>query len=325
MTENTNEANLFGLSIQAINQSFAFVSVGVKIDREVTDGTGPACFRIRGELHHLLRSLLPNEQTVDQETGVERPTKHAFLQIYIHDGDTDEAVSLRRAYSNLTHEISDTLWRQLQTMLHECNPYVRVFQQAHELIANKPEHERLDVPAALTLQENNDARRYNLPTAREVAAIIPDGFGQEGTTKDLIVRYKDSGLKRIHDCSPLYQPLCYVLLFPCGDLGWHPDIPLANTNNGIRERVTRMEYYAYYMHYYMHYRLTHPSTLFLGKKLFHQYLVDGWAITEQSKLRWIEDNQTTLRADSYKGLMDALASDGGEDALSNLGKRVILL
>src|ERR1700748_1064857 len=151
----------------------------------------------RGEIHHLLGSLLPNERTVDQETGIERPTKNAFLQIYIHDGDTDEAVALRMDYGNLRQYISSTLTQQLQTMLHGCNPYVRVFQQAHEIIASKPEHERLDVPAALTLQENNDTRRHNLPTAREVAAIIPDGFGQDGTTKDLIVRYKDSGLKMI--------------------------------------------------------------------------------------------------------------------------------
>ena len=88
LTEDTNEANRFRLGIRAINQSFAFVSVGVEIDRKLTDSAGPTCFRIRGELHHLLESLLPNEQTVDQETGIERPEKHAFLQIYIHDGDT---------------------------------------------------------------------------------------------------------------------------------------------------------------------------------------------------------------------------------------------
>jgi Helitron helicase-like domain at N-terminus len=320
LTENTTEANRFRLNIRAINQSFAFVSVGVHNDDTVTRRTGPTCFRIRGELHHKLGSLLPSEPTVDPETGIERPSKNVFLQIYIHDGDTDEAVSLRRSYSNLPQNISDTLTRQLQTMLHEYNPYVAVFQQAHEIIASKPAHERLDVSAALTMQESNDPHRYNIPTVREVAAIIPDGFGQEGGTKDLIVRYKDSALRRISDCSPLYQPLYYVLLFPHGESGWHPEIPLVDTNNGKQEYVTRMEYYAYYIHY----RLTHPSTLFLCKKLFHQYLVNGWAITEQSKLKWIENNQKTLRADSYKGLMDTLATDQGEDELRNLGKRVIL-
>ena len=38
---------------------------------------------------------------------------------------------------------------------------------------------------------------------REAAAIVTDGFGQEGSTKDLIVWYRDSALKRISDCSPL--------------------------------------------------------------------------------------------------------------------------
>ena len=118
LTENTNKANRFRLGIRAINQSFAFVSVGVEIDRKLTNSAGPTCFRIRGELHHLLGSLLPNERTVDQETGIERPTKNAFLQIYIHDGDTDEAVALRMDYGNLRQYISSTLMQQLQTMLH---------------------------------------------------------------------------------------------------------------------------------------------------------------------------------------------------------------
>jgi hypothetical protein len=168
--------------------------VGVEIDHKLTDSVGPTCFRIRCELHHLLGSPLPSERTVDQETGIECPTKNAFLSIYIHNGYTDEAIALRMDYGNLRQYIGDTLTRQLQTMLHECNPYVRVFKRANKIIASKPEHERLDVPAALTLQENNDTRRYNLPTAREVEAIIPDAFGQEGSTKDFIVRYKDSAL-----------------------------------------------------------------------------------------------------------------------------------
>jgi hypothetical protein len=85
LTEDTTEANRFRLGIRAINQSFAFVSVGVEIDHTVTTSTGPACFRIRGELHHMLGSFLPNEQRVDPETGIERLPKNAFLQIYIHE------------------------------------------------------------------------------------------------------------------------------------------------------------------------------------------------------------------------------------------------
>jgi hypothetical protein len=51
-------------------------------------------------------------------------------------------------------------------------------------------------------------------TVREVAVIIPDGGSQEGFSRDLIVRYSDSSLRRISDCSPIYPPLHYVLLIP---------------------------------------------------------------------------------------------------------------
>ena len=322
LTEGGIEADRFRQNIRSINQSFAFVSVGVKIDEKITYGTGPMCFRIRGELHHRLGSILPpSTPEVDPATGVAQPVKNAFLQIYIHDGDTDEAVRIRRDWSNLPNKISDNTMRQLQTMLHDCNPYVTVFQQAHQIIAAKPAHKRTDLAAALDLQETDDRRRYNMPTVRKVAAIIPDDVDQEGFSRDLIVRYSDSSPRRISDCNPMYLPLHYVLLYPHGEPGWHPKIPYATTEevDGEERHVTRTEYYAYYLHY----RSSHPDTLFRSRKLFHQLIVDFWATTEQSKLQWIETNQSTLRADQYKGLMDVLATDQG-DGLRNIGKRVIL-
>ena len=35
-------------------------SVGVKIDNSVTRQSGPYCFKIQGELHHLTGALLPH-------------------------------------------------------------------------------------------------------------------------------------------------------------------------------------------------------------------------------------------------------------------------
>jgi hypothetical protein len=63
--------------------------------------------------------------------------------------------------------------------------------------------------------------------------------------------------------------------------------------------------------------------LFWAGKLFHEFVVDSWAISEQARLRWVEANQTTLCADSYHGLMDSIAANPnvtGED----IGQRVIL-
>src|SRR3954466_8433160 len=49
----------FKKNIRQYNNAFAFTSLGVKIDRSVTRGTGPYCFKISGELHHKTGGLLP--------------------------------------------------------------------------------------------------------------------------------------------------------------------------------------------------------------------------------------------------------------------------
>ena len=60
----------------------------------------------------------------------------------------------------------------------------------------------------------------------------------------------------------------------------------------------------------------------MAGKLFQEYVVDGWATTEQSCLDWVQRNQTKIRADTYKGLTDALAVDPQMDA-NDLGQRII--
>ena len=43
-----------------IRQYNAMTSVGVKIDNSVTRQSGPYCFKIQGELHHLTSALVPH-------------------------------------------------------------------------------------------------------------------------------------------------------------------------------------------------------------------------------------------------------------------------
>lgn len=58
------------------------------------------------------------------------------------------------------------------------------------------------------------------------------------------------------------------------------------------------------------------SILLLAGKLFQEYIIDAWAQVEFGRLRFIQNNQTTLRADTYRGIGDAadngvLAADTG--------------
>jgi helitron helicase-like protein len=41
-------------------------------------------------------------------------------------------------------------------------------------------------------------------------------------------------------------------------------------------------------------------------RLFQQYIVDIWALCDQSALDWIRFNQKQLRADVYSGVADAI-------------------
>ena len=76
-------------------------SVGVKIDNSVTKQSGPCCFKIQRELHHLTSTLLPHgDQTL------------MYAQIYILD--TVEQLNVRRANNN---NLDPVVMDNLQTIL----------------------------------------------------------------------------------------------------------------------------------------------------------------------------------------------------------------
>jgi hypothetical protein len=66
--------NRFMKNIRQYNCLFAFTSMGAKIDRSMDDGRGPPVFKISGQVHHRIGSLLPQE-------GL--PPK--FIRLYIYD------------------------------------------------------------------------------------------------------------------------------------------------------------------------------------------------------------------------------------------------
>ena len=77
----------FRNNIWQYNAAFSMTSVGVKIDNSVTRQSGPYCFKIQGELHHLTSALL--------SYGSQTPM---YAQIYILD--TVEQLNVRRANNN---------------------------------------------------------------------------------------------------------------------------------------------------------------------------------------------------------------------------------
>src|SRR5436305_639377 len=68
---------------------------------------------------------------------------------------------------------------------------------------------------------NEHARKYNTPSASEIAVIIPvsrDGTESIGK-RDIILHARDGKLQRIHETHRLYDPLHYVIIHPTGEPG----------------------------------------------------------------------------------------------------------
>jgi hypothetical protein len=61
-------------NIRKYNCLFAFTSMGANIDNSVNDGRGPPVFKICGQVHHRIGSLLPPD-------GV----SPKFMELYIYD------------------------------------------------------------------------------------------------------------------------------------------------------------------------------------------------------------------------------------------------
>ncbi|KAF8901877.1 hypothetical protein CPB84DRAFT_908724 [Gymnopilus junonius] len=193
------------------NRTFAFTSLGVTEDHSINQRRGPPVFRISGELHHSSGALTPAEGR--------RPR---YAQLYIYE---PRAALEARASQN--RDLNINLIAHLQVMLSENHQYVPVYKHAYEILQAHG-----DVPDAqvrLRLEPGVDRRRYNLPTADEVAVILP-GDGSCGP-RDIILRQRGGPLHRISDLHPAYTPLQYPLLFPRGENGWHPQLQLQVLEN----------------------------------------------------------------------------------------------
>lgn len=202
-------AKSFRANIRNYNNAFAFSSLGVHIDHSVYGPSGVYTFRIYGELIHRIGSLLP----------VSEDEPPHFSQIYVYDPDVQHQAEVRMSYHYGLLDMFTTL--RLQDMLRVYNPYVDVFMTARE---------RLTVNENISLYlkpidvSRFDQRRYNRPTASEIAIIMP-GTGEGQTDgRDIVLEARSHRLQRISELHSAYCALQYPLLFPNGQQGWHPNL-----------------------------------------------------------------------------------------------------
>jgi len=172
-----------------------------------------------------------------------------------------------------------------------------------------------------------------VPTANEVATLMVRDGSEAVDRRDVVLAQQAGLFQHISELHAGYMALHYPLLFPYGEDGWHPNIPL----NGViadadldgdhaKESKIQRKHCNVTMAEFYGYRLQHRDTdgiaLFRGDRLRHQYIMDAYAIIEQSRLKYLCLNKKKLRVDLYQGLQDAIAA--GDNSAAAIGQKIIL-
>ena len=161
------------------------------------------------------------------------------------------------------------------------------------------------------LPKEVDIRRYNPPTAQEIAAVFtsPDGTPPVSNCYAYLnIPVGSFYKKKINQSSPFCDPMTYPLFHPTGILGWHTEIPLnpdlypRHGRPRVAEQVTVKQYYCYQM------SVRHDSfnPILRCGALAQQYLVDAYCKMESERLEVLRREQKKLRAERYSGLRDYL-------------------
>ncbi|XP_072087265.1 uncharacterized protein [Arachis hypogaea] len=177
-------------------------------------------------------------------------------------------------------------------MLDENNILVKAFRMVRESVS-KDTHTQIKL--RLPGKRGKDGRRYNLPTTDEVAALVVGGFDIDKTDRDIVVEIQKDGYKE--------------------------DIPLNKRNQSEgkgRQEVSMREFFTFKIQE----RLADGSPLLYSRRLFQQFLVDGFSIIGSSRLNYIRLDQERIRCEMYRGIKEAVLS--GETTSSSHGKRIIL-
>ena len=155
-TSSASDAISFRKNIRCYNNILACTSLGANID--TFQGQGVSNFRIHGQVYHRIGPLLPEEGHLP-----------AFAQLYIYD-----SVHENDNRHNIMQELDENILQNLLNVLDECNPYIQNFRHVRDLIQTNGSDEIFMVIHA---DRSQDSRRYNTPTASEVAAImVGDGY-----------------------------------------------------------------------------------------------------------------------------------------------------
>ncbi|XP_021713592.1 uncharacterized protein LOC110681775 [Chenopodium quinoa] len=308
------------------NNLFAYSSLGGQYYASTYKGI--YVFKLHDQLYHFVPHLLANDNSPK------------YLQLYFYDGQ-HEAQNRLNCFPILREDVISILMH-----VSKQNPYAMFFRSLRDRVIHA------DTTIVLNKNPILGQRVYNAPAVDDVAVIWPENASSSQTLgPHILVTGNSDESYRIYHNYGCYDPLQYPLLFPQGECGWtqglkknsHPrrrstdSIPdpimscavhtaadLVNEEETRAKRhntradkfISAREYYAYKL------QIRPNNMLLRASRCFQQYIVDMYVKIENTRLDYFRNNQETIRADLYKGILDSL--DSGETLGYNVGRKVIL-
>ncbi|XP_046632783.1 uncharacterized protein LOC124312311 [Daphnia pulicaria] len=223
----------FMKQIRNYNSAHAFASLGA--NQSPPPNRGPYCYRIHGQIYHQITPLGPTPNP-----------RYADLYFLDSAQATDYRANIQ-AMSGCCR----ILMEELDAMLREKNPYALVYKMMRQVLeeeyvqrqaANLPHY---TVGMIITCDRRNvDQRRYNCPTAHEIAVVFKSSDGAPPSNRDirghLYIPVRGRRFIQINTQKPMCDPMCYPLLFPNGEDGWHAHMNYNTTSRRERDEAAAM-------------------------------------------------------------------------------------
>eukprot|EP00794_Sanderia_malayensis_P017148 gene17148-biopygen14755 len=293
----TDDSRHFLANLRQYNSMMAFASWQAQLRTHA--GRGVPVITIHGKAYHMTGVQEPNENRTAQ-----------YAELYIMD--TRQA--MRQRVDN-NQNLKENIIQLLQNELMAVNPFGQHYQAMGDILEEQrrlavENNEPIPTFKMVVTGRPNQDRRYDNPTAREIAAIYTahDGGAPNPADREFQARTKDGTYMKLYATEPTADPMTYPLLFFYGERGYNVDIRRQVMQDGRqdqhrnrRTRVSLNEFYAYRIQVRNAFSALHSASM-----LFQQYLVDAYTKIEGNTLNWILRNQQQLRVDSYQGLMDHL-------------------
>ena len=295
-------------NIRSYNSALSFASMGAK----VVDfrGVGPYVFKVHGQVYHKTSHLQPvNGQS------------RQYAQLYVVD--STQATEIRMQHpANV--QCSPRILDEIDRFFRNHNRLADTYSMLREVEA-KAMREAQDAGDAMPVvnlvfrrDRHSDQRRYNAPTANEIAMVFVNSDGEPPFERDIRVYPKNPDNSQqpfinMNILSPNLEPMSYPLLNPYGEAGWQPNwqcepYPGAQVNR-TRVNVTKLQYVASQTAI----REGFNPRISAGR-LSQQWIVDSYLQVEANNLNFIRQHQQQLRAELYQGLADHI-----ENAAQNAG------